>query len=65
MVGNITIACQNAGLYILCMSHEFCDELQVTWIAGDWYDFVHKSFLFLKTSDGLIEFGLYHFDCGH
>lgn len=48
---DITLACQNAGPYIICMSHEFCDELPVTWIAVNWYDFVHKSFLFLKTSD--------------
>lgn len=58
MVTNITIACQNAGLYILCMSHKFCDELQVTWIEVYWYDFVHKSIQFLEMSNELIKFCL-------
>jgi hypothetical protein len=38
------------------MSHEFFDELQVGLeLIGD---FVHNSFLFMKTSDRLIKFCL-------
>jgi hypothetical protein len=53
MVGNITIACQNAGPYIIIYyaSHEFLDELQVGLEL-----IVHNSFLFTKTSDRLIKF---------
>lgn len=40
------------------MSHDFCDELKVTWIAVYWYDFFHTSFLLVKTSDGLTKLGL-------